>query len=261
MFIGKINSCAAFLATLLLLPATYAQTIRVIRFSESKPFQMGKMTARRIVHPDLGAKRTTLNYSISQDGSEFVQHVHNYSDDTILVLQGQIDLRQGESRTPYQAGECAFVPSGQIHGTITTGPGDTVMISFQTPPDLALYTGERDSSKPGAPPPKGVITPGAVKRINFASKNGFFTGPSMGAMRGAGAHWKLKRSDHFKTDVSEGGEQVFFVWKGALKLKDQSGSYTAGEKDAVLVSGPAHLDVSGDADESTIIQIQAPPKK
>jgi mannose-6-phosphate isomerase-like protein (cupin superfamily) len=238
-----------------------AQTVRVMRFSEGKPFQMGKVTSRRIVHPDMGAKQTTLNYSVSQDGSEFSQHVHDHSDDTILVLQGQMDLRQGDSRVPYHAGECAFVPAGQIHGTITTGSGDTVMISFQTPPDLVLYTGARDSSKPGAAPPKGVITPGAVKKVEFAKKNGFFTGPSMGAQRGAGAHWKLKRSEHFTADVPAGAEQVLFVWKGALKLKDKSASYAAGEKDAVFISGPAHLEVTADADESTIIQIQAPPVK
>ena len=81
-----------------------------------------------------------MNFSVSQDGREFSQHVHDYSDDTILILQGQADLRQGDSRTPLHAGQCAFVPSGQIHGTITTGAGDTIMISFQVPPDLVLYT-------------------------------------------------------------------------------------------------------------------------
>jgi len=240
------------------LPVLQAQTVRVIRFAEGKPFQMGKVTSRRIVHPDIGARRTTLNYSVSQDGSEFSQHVHDHSDDTILVLQGQMNLRQGDSRVPYHAGQCAFVPAGQIHGTITTGPGDTIMISFQTPPDLVLYTGARDSSKPGAAPPQGIITPGAVKTIDFASKNGFFTNAAMGSKQAAGAHRKLKRSEHFTTDVAEGGEQVLFVWKGALKVNDKSGSYTAGEKDTVFVTGPAHLEVSGDADESTIIQIQAP---
>ena len=248
-----------FIAILLIaLPALHAQNVRVIRFAEGKPFQMGKVTSRRIVHPDIGARRTTLNYSVSQDGSEFSQHVHDHSDDTILVLQGQMNLRQGDSRVPYHAGQCAFVPAGQIHGTITTGPGDTIMISFQTPPDLVLYTGARDSSKPGAAPPKGIITPGAVKTIDFASKNGFFTNAAMGSKQAAGAHRKLKRSEHFTTDVAEGGEQVLFVWKGALKVNDKSGSYTAGEKDTVFVTGPAHLEVSGDADESTIIQIQAP---
>ena len=170
-----------------------------------------------------------------------------------------MDLRQGDSRTPYHAGQCAFVPAGQIHGTITTGAGETIMISFQTPPDLVLYTGARDSSKPGAAPPKGIITPGAVKKIEFASKDGFFTGPAMGSKQAAGAHRKLKRSQSFTTDVAEGGEQVLFVWKGGLKVKDKSGNYAAGEKDAVFITGPAHLEVTGDADESTVIQIQAPP--
>lgn len=248
-------SAFAFVA----LAAADAQSVRVIRFEESKPFVMGEVTARRIVYPDLGAKRTTLNYSLSQNGAEFAQHVHDRSDDTILVLQGQMDLRQGDSRVPYKAGECAFVPAGQIHGTITTGEGDTIMISFQTPPDLALYTGARDSSKPGAAPPQGVITPGAVKKIGFANINGFFTGPAMGSKNGAGAHRKLKRSERFSTDVAEGGEQVFFVWKGALGVKDENGSYKAGEKDAVFITGPAHIEVAGAADDSTFIQIQAPP--
>ena len=133
------------------------------------------------------------------------------------------------------------------------------MISFQTPPDLALYTGARDSSKPGAAPPKGAITPGAVKKIDCLSQDGFFTNPSMGSKRAAGAHWKLKRSQGFTTDTDAGGEQVLFVWKGAIQVKDKSGTYTAGQKDAVFISGPAHLSVSGDAAESEIIQIQAPP--
>jgi len=241
-----------------MISTSYSQTIRVIRFSEGKPFQMGKVTSRRIVHPDLGAKKTTLNYSLSQDGAEFSQHVHDISDDTILVLQGQMDLRQGDSRVPYKAGQCAFVPAGQIHGTITTGPGDTIMISFQTPPDLVLYTGARDSSKPGAAPPKGVITPGAVKTVDFASKDGFFTNAAMGSKQAAGAHRKLKRSQKFTSDVAEGGEQVVFVWKGALSVKDKSGTYTAAEKDAVFITGPAHFEASGDSDETVVIQIQAP---
>ena len=240
------------------LPASQAQTIRVIRFSEGKPFQMGEVTSRRIVHPDIGAKRTTLNYSVSQNGSEFSQHVHDHSDDTILVLQGRMDLRQGDSRVPYNAGQCAFVPAGQIHGTITTGEGDTIMISFQTPPDLVLYTGARDSSKPGAAPPQGVIAPGAVKKIDFAGKNGFFTDASIGSKRAAGAHRILKRLERFTTDIAEGGEQVLFVWKGALKVTGKSETYEAGERDTVFVTGPVRLEVSGDADESTIIQIQAP---
>ena len=53
------------IAFLAIAQASQAQTVRVIRFAEGKPFQMGKVTSRRIVHPDIGAKRTTLNYSVS----------------------------------------------------------------------------------------------------------------------------------------------------------------------------------------------------
>lgn len=246
--------------TLLILAVPLAaQNIRVVRFAESDPFRMGEVTSRRIIHPGIGAKKTTLNLSVSQPGAEFAQHVHDYSDDTILVLQGEVNLRQGDSLHLFKAGECAFVPTGQIHGTITAGTGDTVMISFQNPPDLILYTGARDSKRPGAAAPKGVITPGAVKYVNFAQKNGFFTGPDLGSKRASGSHRKLKRNEKFRTRVEAEGEQLLFVWRGALKVKDRQITYLAGERDTVFINGEAELEVVGDADgETEIIQVQAP---
>ena len=232
-----------------------AQNIRVVRFSESEPFRMGDVTSRRIIHPGLGAKKTTLNLSVSKPGAEFAQHVHDYSDDTILVLDGEVNLRQGDSLHLFKAGECAFVPTGQIHGTVTAGTGDATMISFQNPPDLILYTGARDSKRPGAAAPKGVITPGAVKYLNFQDKNGAFTNPEMGSKRASGSHRKLKHGETFHTKVDAEGEQVLFVWRGAIKVKDKKSEYSAGERDTVFITGPAQLEVSGEAE---IIQVQAP---
>jgi len=63
------------------------QSVRVLKLSDGVPFQMGKVTSVRIVHPDMGAKRLTLNYSTSEPGHEFSQHAHDYSDDTIVVLE------------------------------------------------------------------------------------------------------------------------------------------------------------------------------
>ena len=57
------------------------------------------------------------------------------------------------------------------------------MISFQTPPDLVLTRGLAIHQNPAAPP-QGVITQ-AVKKIDFAGKNGFFTDASMGSKRAA----------------------------------------------------------------------------
>ena len=246
------------LTWLVLSPGLMAQ-VRVVRFAESVPFQMGEVTSRRIIHPGLGAKNTTLNLSVSKPGNEFAQHVHDYSDDTILVLNGEVHLRQGESLRLFKAGECAFVPTGQIHGTVTAGKGEATMISFQNPPDLILYTGARDSKKPGAAPPKGIITPGAVKYVNFGAKNGPFTDRKLGSARASGVHRKLKRGEKFRTTVAEGGEQVLFVWRGALKARDKKTTYSAGERDTIFVQGVAALEVTADADGVTeIIQIQAP---
>jgi quercetin dioxygenase-like cupin family protein len=253
MFVGR-----AWLFALLLVVHPMANAeVRVIRFSEGVPFQMGEVTSRRIVHPGIGAKNTTLNFSISKPGNEFAQHVHDYSDDTILVLQGEVDLRQGDSMKRFKAGECAFVPAGQIHGTVTAGTGEAIMISFQNPPDLVLYTGARDSKKPGAAPPKGVITPGAVKFLKFEDKNGLVTSEAMGSKRAAFAHRKLKPAEAFNTRVNPGGEQLLFVWKGAITVKDANGNHSAGERDAVFITGPAELTVTAGPD-TRVIQVEAP---
>lgn len=250
----KLPILLCFVASL-----SWGENVRVVRFAESDPFRMGEVTSRRIIHPGMGAKKTTLNLSVSRPGAEFAQHVHDYSDDTILVLQGEVNLRQGDSLHLFKAGECAFVPTGQIHGTVTAGTGDAVMISFQNPPDLILYTGARDSKRPGAAAPKGVITPGAVRFVDFQQQQGFFTNASLGSHRATGSHYRLKRNQTFRAEVKPGGEQLLFVWRGALRVTGQGTTYTAGERDTVFINGEAALEVIGDADgETEIIQVQAP---
>ena len=235
-------------------------TVQVLRLSDGVSFQMGNVDARRILHPEMGATNLTFNYGVSEPGHEFPQHVHDGSDDTILVLQGQADLRQGDSLRPLLTGQAAFVPAGQIHGTITTGTGTAILISFQCPPDKVLYTGARDSSRPGAAQPKGEITPGAVKFLDFANRNGFFVHPGMGATRGAAAHRRMKPGEGFRTEVGENGEQFLFVWKGAISVKSKEKLYRAGKAETVFVSGRNSLEVRNDSSsEAIVIQVQAPP--
>jgi quercetin dioxygenase-like cupin family protein len=247
----------------LLLGTTHAvlgQQVRVVRFSESEPFQMGSVTSRRMLHAGNGAKNTTLNLSVSKPGAEFAQHIHDESSDAILVLEGEVNLRQGPTLTRFRAGECAFIPAGEVHGTITAGTGEAVMISFQNPPDLVLYSGARDSSRQGAAQPKGSITPGAVKFLNFREVHGQFLGAEHGAQKVAAFHYKLKRGDKLSTRVAPDGEAFLFVWRGALKVNDGSTMYSAGERDAVFIQGNATVDVAGDADGLTeVIHVQAPP--
>ncbi|MCW5964155.1 MAG: cupin domain-containing protein [Bryobacterales bacterium] len=256
------NRWFAHFAALTLLAALplAAQMVRVVRYAESDPFQMGTVVSRRIIHPGHGAKNTTLNLSVTEPGAEFAQHTHGESTDTILVLEGEVNLRQGPSLRLFKAGECAFVPVGQIHGTVTAGTSPAVMISFQNPPDLVLYTGARDSSRAGAAPPQGDITPGAVKYVNFREKNGEFIGAAQGVSVVSASHRKLARNESFRTTVNTDGEAFLFVWRGGLRVNDGATTHVAGERDAVFIQGNASVEVTGDGDGITeVIHVQAPP--
>lgn len=234
--------------------------IRLLKITDGVPFKMGKVNSRRILHPDMGARKLTLNYVVSQPGNEFPQHVHDYSDDTFLVLQGQVDVRQGDSFRPLYTGQAAFVPSGQIHGTVTTGTGTAILISFQCPPDMVLYSGARDSSRQGAAPPQGVITPGAVRLLDFSNRNGFFVNPQMGSLKVAVAHRTLKPGEKFSTDVAEDGEQMLFVWKGQLAVESGQTRFRVGERETLFVSEKQHLKIhNSSTDQVIVIQVQAPP--
>ncbi len=249
------------LLALLCCAAAHAQTVRILKFSEAKEFQMGKVVSKRIVHPEMGARQITLNYSPTVAGHEFSQHVHDNSDDTIVIFKGQADLRQGDSRQRFKAGQSVFVPAGQIHGTITTEDG-TEMISFQTPPDMALYTGSRDSSKAGAAAPKGVITPGAVKYVNFSDKNGLFIHPGLGARHIAAGHQRIGPGKSFSLSVPAGSEAVVFVRSGDIEALIQGKPAKAGERDAIFAQGPAKLELRNSSrSEAIIVHATAPPER
>ena len=107
------------------------------------------------------------------------------------------------------------------------------MISFQNPPDLILYSGARDSKKTGTAP-KGLITPNAVKYVNFGKKNGIFSGPAEGSLRATGTHRKLKPGEEFYLSFADGGE-----------------------RDTIFVLCNAELDIVADG-ATELIQILAP---
>jgi hypothetical protein len=134
-----------------------------------------------------------------------------------------------------------------------------IMISFQNPPDLVLYTGARDSSKAGAAQPKGVITPGAVRYLSYADKNGVVTSPAMGSERALFAHRKLGKGESFKSRSAAEGEQLVFVKSGAVTLRSAAGTHRASEKDTLFIQGPVEFEVTADAPEAVLIQVEAPP--
>ena len=115
---------------------------------------MGKGKKWSVLNPNVGAEGITLNHAIHSPGHEFTQHLHDGSEDVIIVLEGGVQLRQGEVYTPLSEGEAAFIPAAEVHGTVNSSGQRARMISFQLPPDLALYRGERNTSEKKTPRPK-----------------------------------------------------------------------------------------------------------
>jgi mannose-6-phosphate isomerase-like protein (cupin superfamily) len=117
-------------------------------------FQMGKGQNWRVVHPDMGAKQITLNHGKHAPGLEFTQHTHDETEDVIVVLDGNGAIRQGSIYTPIKTGDSIFVPAHEVHGTVNTSDKTIRVFSFQSPPDMALYRGQRDSSADSTPKPE-----------------------------------------------------------------------------------------------------------
>jgi quercetin dioxygenase-like cupin family protein len=137
--------------------------MQFLQLSSGLGFQMGKGDSRRVVAPEMGAGEITLNYSVFEPGQEFPQHRHDYSEDCFVVLRGGGSVREGDRYTPIRAGDAVWIPVADVHGTVNTTHQQAILMSFQSPPDGALYRGERDSSHgpPPAPPP------GAASRVQI----------------------------------------------------------------------------------------------
>ena len=130
--------------------------MQILDLFAGRAFRMGKGSNWRIVHPEMGARRLTLNHGMHEPGQEFTQHLHDESEDMIVVLEGGGSVRQGEICTPVEAGEGIFVPAGEVHGTVNDTGAPARLISFQSPPDHALYAGKRDHAAGASPlPPAG----------------------------------------------------------------------------------------------------------
>ncbi|MXX27687.1 MAG: cupin domain-containing protein [Caldilineaceae bacterium SB0668_bin_21] len=189
-------------------------------------FQMGKGDSRNLVGPSTGAQDITLNYSVFQADEEFPQHFHEESADIFIVLEGGVSVRQGDVYTPITAGQFAYVPSPEVHGTVNTSGAEATLISFQAPPDQALYRGERDPSKTGTTPRPPENHRTTVRIDKLASGNASEEGTTASwAPASPATGTPEMRLDYY--ELGQGGlleaasankEAVWFVWGGEVSI-------------------------------------------
>lgn len=120
------------------------EAVQVFRRTSGVPFTMGDGKNWKILYPEMGSERITLNYCEHPPGATFTPHVHERSADVIIVLQGEGEIVSDDDTVGFRAGDILYVPPGVYHGTTNTGDEKLVMFSLQAPPDPALYTGEKD---------------------------------------------------------------------------------------------------------------------
>lgn len=114
--------------------------MKIFKLKEGKRFEMGKAYSKRVLSPEEGVKNLTLNYGEHEPGWEFAQHIHEHSEDVIVVLKGRGKIKVEGKEYPIEEGDVIYIPPGERHGTIAGTA--MVMLSCQAPPDPALYRGK-----------------------------------------------------------------------------------------------------------------------
>ena len=210
--------------------------MHILNLENGSPFQMGKGQNWRVIHPDMGARQLTLNHSRHEPGHEFTQHTHGETEDVFVILEGGVSVRQGSVYTPICAGDVVFVPSGEVHGTVNTTDKQARLISFQSPPDLALYKGQRDLSSDKVPKPQTGHVSGV--QISKLEKGGpVFGKPGnwrsvVSADRGA-KHIAL---DYIELSAGDGFEHEPIAGESIYVLLAGKALLTSGEETSALIA-------------------------
>ncbi len=73
-------------------------------------------------------------------GDQAPPHVHHGSDEAFYVLDGELEILEGEDRRILPAGELAYIPAGTVHTFANRGPGSTRILVVMTPEIAELIT-------------------------------------------------------------------------------------------------------------------------
>jgi mannose-6-phosphate isomerase-like protein (cupin superfamily) len=215
-----------------------------IRLEDGQRFQMGGGDSRRLVDASVGASQLTLNYSIFQPGHEFPQHFHPASADVFIVLEGGVSVREGDHYSPIASGSLAYIPPGEVHGTVNTTTGQSTLISFQSPPDAGLYAGQRDPAVTGSvpKPPAGHVSRVQIKALQsgpVATSSSFRSwtpvSPGSGSPEMVVSYIEMEPGAALTIPATANSEAVWFVWAGEALLTAADSELLLGPHTAAFV--------------------------
>jgi len=234
--------------------------MRILNLESGTPFSMGKGKNWSVLNPNAGAEFITLNHGIHLPGHEFTQHLHDVSEDVIIVLEGQVQLRQGDIYTPLAVGEAAFIPALEVHGTVNNSTESARLISFQLPPDLALYRGERNTSEAKAPRPKEG-TASAVQIVEMGKGSPKFSGgpdvrnvfsPRKGS-RHAYLDYIILRPNQAYEYTNDNTESVFVLIDGKASVLQAGRDRELSKFDVLFLKGSQSVSVRQSGQKDAVL--------
>jgi mannose-6-phosphate isomerase-like protein (cupin superfamily) len=217
------------------------EKMQILNLEKGMFFQMGKGQNWRVVHPDMGAKQITLNHGLHAPGQEFTQHTHDETEDLIVSLEEGGSMRQGHIYTPFKAGDALFVPANEVHGTKNTTDKIARVMSFQSPPDMALYRGERDVKE--IPKPKEGHASG-IQIITMDKAGPVFGKPgdwrnvissAKGAKQLSMDYIKLYPDDEFKHEPIQ-KEGIYVLIVGVAEVNTNNEHSSLKSKDVIFLN-------------------------
>ena len=239
--------------------------MELLSLSAGRGFAMGAGDSRRVIHPDMGAKHLTLNRSIFAPGQEFPQHTHDETEDIFVVLAGGVSVRQGDDYWPITAGDAVYIPVQEVHGTVNTTDGQATLISFQGPPDMALYRGARDVAEQERPTPP----PGHVSKIQIiamtdcapdASRPGTWrpvVTPERGAKHLALDHITLGAGDTIAHERGGSPEHAHVMVEGAATLDHGGETRELSADEVVFADDSDEFSLTAGSEGATLIWCRA----
>jgi quercetin dioxygenase-like cupin family protein len=72
----------------------------------------------------------TASLGVLEPGAGAPLHVHPDTDEILIVLEGELDVRLGDERRSVGAGHTVAIPAGTPHAFVALGPGTARFIGF-----------------------------------------------------------------------------------------------------------------------------------
>jgi quercetin dioxygenase-like cupin family protein len=134
----------------------------------------GELQTYKLAGEDTGGAFTAFEMTVAPHSAP-PPHIHHQADETFYVLEGTLEVSDGERTIEVATGAWVYVPRGTIHTWRNVGAEPAKMLVLFTPAGSEGYFKELGEpavgeSSPPPPPPSGP--PDVGKIVTVASKHG-----------------------------------------------------------------------------------------